>query len=82
MGSGASAGVKAGVEGKTAKVPSPKWDTALSAKVTKDEAKAFSGDSFDEAAFDAAAKDGTIDKIDFLLNACLIKVASDDDGLL
>jgi len=82
MGSGASAEGKPGVEGKTAKVASPNWEAALSAKVTKDEAKAFCGDSFDEAAFDAAAKDGTIDKIDFLLDTCLIKVASNDDGLL
>merc|ERR1712032_1493019 len=43
------------------------------------------GDAFDEAAFDDAAKvadmDGKVNKVQLYVEACLIKVASDNDGL-
>ena len=82
MGGGASA-VK-GYEGKAGAVTGKSCDdmTALPAFVDKEGAKTFCGDKFDEAAFDAAAKDGKVPRAKLLIDACLIKVSTDDDGLL
>jgi len=82
MGGGASA-VK-GYGGKAGAVTGKSCDdmTALPAFVDKEGAKTFCGDKFDEAAFDAAAKDGKVPRAKLLIDACLIKVSTDDDGLL
>jgi len=57
-------------------VPDPDWSVPLSDKVSADEAKAFcKGDP--PSAFTAG-----MDKADFLIDMCLIKVSTDNDGLL
>jgi len=81
MGSGASA-PKGYTDKKAALEKSPEDMAALATFVDKDAAKAFCGDKFDEAAFDAAVKDGKVPRAKLLIDACLIKVSSDDDGLL
>jgi len=55
---------------------------ALPAFVDEDKAKEFCGDKFDKGAFDAAAKDGKVPRTKLLIDACLIKVSTNDDGLL
>jgi len=81
MGSGASA-PKGYTDKKAALEKSPEDMAALATFVDKDAAKAFCGDKFDEAAFDAAVKDGKVPRAKLLIDACLIKVSSDEDGLL
>jgi len=76
MGAGASA------KGYTDKTP--KLRVALAADwVTKEEVKEFCGDKFDDALFEQAKNaEGKIHKVQVLVETCLIKVASDNDGLL
>jgi len=65
-----------GAQGKKPAVLEPDWDVTISDKVTLEEAKKFcKGDP--PAGFEAG-----MDKADFYINMCLVKVASDNDGLL
>jgi len=84
MGAGASAEAKKGYTDKTAPVTVTEYK--LEDWLDKDAAKAWAGDAFNEAAFDAAKDaadmDGKVHKVQIYVNACLIKVNSDDDGLL
>jgi len=65
-----------GVKTKKPFVPNPNWDAKLSDKVTQEEAKAFCGDAGVPSFFEAG-----MDKADFLIDCCLIKVSTDSDGL-
>lgn len=59
----------------------PEEMAALPPFVDKDAAKGFCGDRFDEEAFDATAKDGKVPRAKLLIDTCLIKVSTNDDGL-
>jgi len=71
-----SGGSGKGAKDKSPLVSSPHWEATLSDKVTADEAKAFCGGD-PPACFTEG-----MDKADFLIEMCLIKVATDNDGLM
>jgi len=83
MGSGASAAKEVkGYTDKKGALEGKSGLTDLPSLLDEDQAKAFCGDAFNKESFDANAKDGKVTRAGLLIDACLIRVASDNDGLL